>query len=58
MMVRYGVRVRVMGRVMVRYGVRVSTSKVHKSGSGFSPGQFTKGKPGRSNTLALGRTSQ
>ena len=26
----------------------VSTSKVHKSGSGFFPGRLTKGKPGRS----------
>ena len=26
----------------------VSTSKVHKSGSGFLPGRFIKGKPGRS----------
>ena len=31
-------------------GPGVSTSKVHKSGSGFSPGRFTKGKPGRSST--------
>ena len=29
----------------------VSTSKVHKSGSGFLPGRFTKGKPGRSKTF-------
>ena len=27
----------------------VSISKVQKSGSGFSPGRFAKGKPGRSN---------
>ena len=30
----------------------VSTSNVHKSGSGFLPGKFTNGKPGSSNTSA------
>ena len=30
----------------------VSISKVHRSFSGFSPGRFTNGKPGRSKTSA------
>ena len=33
-------------------GLGVSTSKDHKSGSGFSPGRLTRGRPGSSNTSA------
>ena len=33
----------------------VSTSKAHKSGSGFTPGPFDRGKPGRSNTWVVER---
>ena len=54
--------VRASVRMVVRARVRededtagFSTSKAHKSGSGFTPGPFDKGKPGRSNTWVVER---